>query len=171
MYTLSSCQPNRTSTLVRWTPVSYNSTLKYILYFIFILFYSIFILYFYFILFLFWTNIKLLMSRGSSCFISTSDVLITVQSMWSWAVSYVWKIYLFILWNNTVRGLSKINMNFLGGGAQIGSLYKQTDLHKHTGSQLSDGCTSEEGPESELLHLRCGTNGMAEIKFIYALFR
>lgn len=57
------------------------------------------------------------MSHGNLCFLSTNDVLITVQNMWSWAVSYIGKIYLFILWNNIVQGLSKINMYFLGGGA------------------------------------------------------
>lgn len=49
------------------------------------------------------------------------------------------------------------------------SLYKQTDLHKHTGSQLTDGSTSEKGPE--LLHLRCGINGAAEGELIYTVFR
>lgn len=49
------------------------------------------------------------------------------------------------------------------------SLYKQTDLHKHTGSQLTDGSTSEKGPE--LLHLRCGINGVAEGEPIYTVFR
>lgn len=46
----------------------------------------------------------------------------------------------------------------------MGSLYKQTDLHKHTGSQLSNGSTSEKGPEGELLYLRCGINEVAEIE-------
>lgn len=35
----------------------------------------------------------------------------------NWAASQVWKIYLFILENKIAQGLSKINMNFLGGEA------------------------------------------------------
>lgn len=46
----------------------------------------------------------------------------------------------------------------------MGFLYKQKDLHKHTGSQLSNGSTSGKRPES--LHLRCGINGMAEGELI-----
>lgn len=69
------------------------------------------------VLFYFWTNIKLPMFHVSSCFPNANVVLIIAQNMWSWAVSQVWKIYLFILWNKIVRGFSKINTNFLGGGA------------------------------------------------------
>lgn len=46
----------------------------------------------------------------------------TLQFQWSklcesWAASQVWNIYLFILQNKIAQGLSKINMNFLGGEA------------------------------------------------------